>query len=306
MHLVTGFLSTAWHPSLRRRPALPDRCSRRHATLRLQRRDHRRALPGGRRGVRGLSARAALRAEGELDPRHRPAAAQPSAAASTPTPAARSTSRCAPGSSRRRSSSPASARPRRSSRRRSTSGSRRSTPNRTGSSNGSTRWRASAADAPRVALRVNPDIDARSHPHISTGLKTNKFGIALDRRARDRPPLRAARGARDRRPAQPRRLADHRPGAADRAPPARSSRWRASCATTGSRSSTSISAAASGFVRRLAGADRPRLCGRAAAGRARLRAGDRPRAGPQHRRARRRAPVARRRREAAARAASSS
>jgi diaminopimelate decarboxylase len=32
----------------------------------------------------------------------------------------------------------------------------------------------------RVALRINPDIDARSHPHISTGLKTNKFGIALE------------------------------------------------------------------------------------------------------------------------------
>lgn len=32
----------------------------------------------------------------------------------------------------------------------------------------------------RVALRVNPNIDAKSHPHISTGLKTNKFGIALD------------------------------------------------------------------------------------------------------------------------------
>jgi diaminopimelate decarboxylase len=31
----------------------------------------------------------------------------------------------------------------------------------------------------RVALRVNPDIDARSHPHISTGLKSNKFGIPL-------------------------------------------------------------------------------------------------------------------------------
>jgi diaminopimelate decarboxylase len=30
-----------------------------------------------------------------------------------------------------------------------------------------------------IALRVNPDIDAKSHPHISTGLKTNKFGIAL-------------------------------------------------------------------------------------------------------------------------------
>ena len=32
----------------------------------------------------------------------------------------------------------------------------------------------------RVALRVNPNIDARSHPHISTGLASNKFGIALD------------------------------------------------------------------------------------------------------------------------------
>ncbi len=28
-----------------------------------------------------------------------------------------------------------------------------------------------------VALRVNPDIDARTHPYISTGLCTNKFGI---------------------------------------------------------------------------------------------------------------------------------
>ncbi len=32
----------------------------------------------------------------------------------------------------------------------------------------------------RVALRVNPDIDAKSHPHISTGLKTNKFGVPMD------------------------------------------------------------------------------------------------------------------------------
>jgi diaminopimelate decarboxylase len=32
----------------------------------------------------------------------------------------------------------------------------------------------------RVALRVNPDIDAKSHPHISTGLRINKFGIPLD------------------------------------------------------------------------------------------------------------------------------
>jgi diaminopimelate decarboxylase len=32
----------------------------------------------------------------------------------------------------------------------------------------------------RVAIRVNPDIDAKSHPHISTGLKLNKFGIPTD------------------------------------------------------------------------------------------------------------------------------
>jgi diaminopimelate decarboxylase len=32
----------------------------------------------------------------------------------------------------------------------------------------------------RVAVRINPDVDARSHPHISTGLKATKFGVALD------------------------------------------------------------------------------------------------------------------------------
>lgn len=31
----------------------------------------------------------------------------------------------------------------------------------------------------RVALRVNPDIDAKSHPYISTGLAHNKFGVAI-------------------------------------------------------------------------------------------------------------------------------
>jgi diaminopimelate decarboxylase len=31
----------------------------------------------------------------------------------------------------------------------------------------------------RVALRVNPDIDAGSHPHISTGQRINKFGVPL-------------------------------------------------------------------------------------------------------------------------------
>ncbi|MCK7599117.1 diaminopimelate decarboxylase [Microbulbifer sp. CAU 1566] len=32
-----------------------------------------------------------------------------------------------------------------------------------------------------VSLRVNPDVDAKTHPYISTGLKENKFGIAIER-----------------------------------------------------------------------------------------------------------------------------
>ncbi len=32
----------------------------------------------------------------------------------------------------------------------------------------------------RISLRVNPDVDAQTHPYISTGLKENKFGIAID------------------------------------------------------------------------------------------------------------------------------
>jgi diaminopimelate decarboxylase len=31
-----------------------------------------------------------------------------------------------------------------------------------------------------VALRVNPDVDAQTHPYISTGLKENKFGVPMD------------------------------------------------------------------------------------------------------------------------------
>lgn len=33
---------------------------------------------------------------------------------------------------------------------------------------------------PSVALRVNPDIDAKTHPYIATGLREHKFGIAMD------------------------------------------------------------------------------------------------------------------------------
>lgn len=31
-----------------------------------------------------------------------------------------------------------------------------------------------------VSLRVNPDVDAKTHPYISTGLRENKFGIPMD------------------------------------------------------------------------------------------------------------------------------
>ena len=32
----------------------------------------------------------------------------------------------------------------------------------------------------RISLRVNPDVDPMTHPHISTGLKKNKFGIDIE------------------------------------------------------------------------------------------------------------------------------
>jgi len=49
-----------------------------------------------------------------------------------------------------------------------------------------------------VALRVNPDVDAQTHPYISTGLRENKFGVAIDeapalyRRAQDLPHIRVS------------------------------------------------------------------------------------------------------------------
>lgn len=39
--------------------------------------------------------------------------------------------------------------------------------------------RAANTRAP-ISLRVNPDVDARTHPYIATGLKSNKFGVPYD------------------------------------------------------------------------------------------------------------------------------
>src|SRR5262249_29022522 len=36
-----------------------------------------------------------------------------------------------------------------------------------------------------IALRVNPDVDPKTHPYISTGLRTSKFGIAIERATED-------------------------------------------------------------------------------------------------------------------------
>ncbi|MDY7002298.1 MAG: diaminopimelate decarboxylase, partial [Thermodesulfobacteriota bacterium] len=33
----------------------------------------------------------------------------------------------------------------------------------------------------RISIRVNPDVDPKTHPYISTGLKENKFGLDLER-----------------------------------------------------------------------------------------------------------------------------
>ena len=55
---------------------------------------------------------------------------------------------------------------------------------------------ASLGKIAAISLRVNPDVDAKTHPYISTGLKQNKFGVAYDdaislyRKARSLPNLR--------------------------------------------------------------------------------------------------------------------
>ena len=85
----------------------------------------------------------------------------------------------------------------------------------------------------RVSLRVNPDIDPRSHPYISTGLRENKFGVDI----REAPAILRARcvrlpGVEIVGPAVPHRLADHRPRAPGRGR-ARAGRALASAAGRG-------------------------------------------------------------------------
>jgi diaminopimelate decarboxylase len=39
---------------------------------------------------------------------------------------------------------------------------------------------AAAGRRARVSVRVNPDVDPKTHPYISTGLRSNKFGVAYE------------------------------------------------------------------------------------------------------------------------------
>lgn len=41
-------------------------------------------------------------------------------------------------------------------------------------------WAKQLDTVARVSFRVNPDVDARTHPYISTGLRENKFGISIE------------------------------------------------------------------------------------------------------------------------------
>ena len=58
---------------------------------------------------------------------------------------------------------------------------------------------SSRGDEAPVSLRINPDVDARTHEKISTGRKENKFGIPFGQRPRSLcPRRRAARHPRHR------------------------------------------------------------------------------------------------------------
>ena len=62
----------------------------------------------------------------------------------------------------------------------------------------------------RVALRVNPDVDASTHPYISTGLREHKFGIDIADAEAVYERARALLESLARRRQLPHRIADYR------------------------------------------------------------------------------------------------
>ena len=99
----------------------------------------------------------------------------------------------------------------------------------------------------RVALRVNPDIDAKSHPHISTGLKINKFGMPVETARELLAGLPGRPHAEARRASRSRRIANHEPRTHPRRRAVCRPRWRAKRRVRARRSNTWTSAAASAF-----------------------------------------------------------
>ncbi len=135
-----------------------------------------------RRGVRRLSARDSLRAQGQLDA----GASLRLLRALGSRADANSGGEIAGGAARRlRARRDRLHRRRQDARRaraaRSPAASARSTPNRRASSIASPPSRTAMGRVARVALRVNPDIDAKSHPNISTGLQDQQVRRAAAR-----------------------------------------------------------------------------------------------------------------------------
>ncbi len=175
-----------------------------------------------RRGVRRLSARDPLRAQGQLDARDRCACCERSAAAPTPTPAARSQVALRAGFAPATSCSPASARRATSSSSRSRTASARSTPSRPASSIASRRSRAALGrDGARGAARQPRHRRAEPSEHLHRPEDATSSASPLqDARAiyRER---RGLAGPAVRRRPHPHRLADHDAPSRCGAPPRR-------------------------------------------------------------------------------------
>ena len=148
------------HSPLRRRGAGGHRRAGRNAVLRLLGRRYRAALPGLRQRVRGRSARDLLRRQGELESGHS-APAGPRAGGLRHRLRRRALSGAA---GRRRSAARGVLRRRQDGRRdrvrACAKASTASTASRTPSSSSSMRWPSATGSKARVAIRVNPDVDA--------------------------------------------------------------------------------------------------------------------------------------------------
>ena len=175
-------------------------------------------LEGAADGVRRGRSAGLLLGQGELEPGH-PQGAWPSTAAGSTWSPAGELYRVRTGRGRRRArrSSPGWARPTRRSRAGLEAGVLMFNVESEAELDAIARVAAAVGKVAPIALRVNPDVDPKTHRYISTGKKESKFGMDIDRS------LRAGRGGRgdpervDDRHAHAHRLADHHDRALRRA-----------------------------------------------------------------------------------------